>query len=360
MSNPRSYVYHGGQDDNNWYPVDALNRTDADVSLFLLAQNNVQYEAPSLDPFYAASTPLNLTADDGKNVTFYLPNQNQRITALACTDQHQYCNPTNKQCTTLNSLNLTHTSLYSNAIGLNDAQMTTLRQIDFIAHFLTTYNSVASRGDNALRASETVDGLIQYALPANQWMTEVSSWFAVSMAKLQQKVIQYATGPGYVPPGMTLTRPLSRQESRMCMNQIVRSSSIGTTSFSVLGVAIILIIGTVLIPTSLLLPSALALLRRLFKRKQYKDLQWAVDGKLQLQRMAFEESGQGRWSGGADSVPVTRIGELLGLPEGVDRKHPRLGRRGSGSESGSGMLESENLIGDDDKDVRVKAHAMVA
>ena len=75
--------------------------------------------------------------------------------------------------------------------------------------------------------------------------------------------------------------------------------------------------------------------------------------------MAFEESGQGHWSGGAGSVPVTRMGELLGLPEGVDRKHPRLGRRGSGS--GSGMAESEGLMAEeDDKGMSVHAHAIAA
>lgn len=79
---------------------------------------------------------------------------------------------------------------------------------------------------------------------------------------------------------------------------------------------------------------------------------------MQLQRMAFEGGGQGHWSGGADSVPVTRIGELLGLPEGVDGRHPRLGRRRSGSRGG--MAESESLMGDGDKGIRVRAHAMAA
>ena len=165
-------------------------------------------------------------------------------------------------------------------------------------------------------------------------MLEVSSWFAVSMAKLQQKVIAYATGPGYIPDAMTLSRPISAQQERMCNNQIVRSSS-GTISFSVLGVAIILIVGVGLITTNLLLPTAVELIRQRLKLKQYKSLQWTLDEKLQLHRLAYEEAGQGHWSGGASSVPVMRKGDKIGVPEGVDTTHPRLASVRRHSEGGS-------------------------
>lgn len=315
------------------------------MSLFLLTPNSVRYDGPVTDPFFNATTPFNLPNDDGTNSTFYL--STDWVYALACTDQHQYCNPTNKQCTPLNSFSLAHQSLDENKIGLNEAQMVTLLRLDLLTEFLTTYYSVNSRGANALRASETVNDLSQIGLPNNQWMTEVSTWFAVSMAKLQQTVIDYATGPGYIPDGMYLSRPVEQQE-KMCKNQILRSSS-GNISFSVLGLAIILILGTILISTGLVLPTVVGLLRHWFKWKEHKSLQWRVDGKLQLQRLAYEEAGQGHWSGGADSVPLTRKNELIGVPEGVDAKHPRLGRVRRHSHSGSvasGTPESESLMGD--------------
>ena len=273
----------------------------------------------------------------------------QYVYALACTDQHQYCNPTNKQCTALTSFSLAHNSLDENEISLNDAQMVTALQIDFLTGFLTTFYSVNSRGASALRASETVHDLHQVALPPNnQWMTEVSTWFGVSMAKLQQKVVEYATGPGYIPSGMSLMRPIGSQ-NRNCRNQILRSSS-GTVSFSVLGVAIILIVGAALISTSLILPSVIGLLRHWFKWKEYKSLQWTLDGKLQLQRLAYEEVGQGHWSGGASSVLVTRKNDLLGVLEGVDTTHSRLGRVRRHSDDGGSMAirtpENESLMGD--------------
>lgn len=182
-------------------------------------------------------------------------------------------------------------------------------------------------------------------------MTEVSTWFAVSMAKLQQKVIEYATGPDYIPDGMYLRRPVELQE-KMCKNQIVMSSS-GTISFSVLGIAIILILGAALIITSLLLPSVIGLLRTWLRWKQYKSLQWTLDEKLQLQRLAYEEAGQGHWRGGASSVPVTRENDLIGIPEGVDLTHPRLGHGGSGANR---TPENESLMGE--KGTRYKVESV--
>lgn len=340
-----SIVYFAGEADNAWYPVDTLSRTDADVSLFLLAPNSVYYDAPVTDPFYAASFPYNLPNADGTNFTYYTPNQ--LVYALACADQHQYCNPTNQQCTPLTSFTLASNSLNENKISLTQAQMVTALRIDLFTQFLTTYSSVHSRGANALRASETLSVLDQIALPNTQWMTEVSTWFAVSMAKLQQKVIEYATGPDYIPDGMYLDRPVEIQE-KMCKNQIVRSSS-GTISFSVLGIAIILILGAALIVTSLLLPSVIGLLRKWLRWKEYKSLQWTLDEKLQLQRLAYEEAGQGHWSGGASSVPVMRENDLIGIPEGVDFTHPRLGRvwrRSDGGSVATRTPESESLMGD--------------
>lgn len=249
--------------------------------------------------------------------------------------------------------------MVENKIGLSQDQSVTALQLLPITASLITYRSVHARGANALRASETVSDLLQIQLPNTQWMTEVNTWFAVSMARLQQKVIEYATGPGSIPDGMVLSRPQPAQE-KLCKNQIVRSFS-GTISFSVLGLAIILIIGSLLLSISLVLPLLVGALRHVFEWKKHKGLQWTLDSKLQMQRLAYEEAGQGHWSGGASSVPVTRENDMLGMPEGVDAKHPRLGRAWRHSDNGSaanGPMESESLMGD--KGARYKVEPMAA
>ncbi|KAL8682670.1 MAG: hypothetical protein Q9186_001266 [Xanthomendoza sp. 1 TL-2023] len=138
--------------------------------------------------------------------------------------------------------------------------------------------TVAGRGVNALRASDTVvpNTFFQIGLPNTQWMAEVSSWFAISMSKLQQKTVQYASGPLYTPDGYSLVGPESKEEKSICKNQIIRNAK-GTTSFSILGVAIILVVGDVLIVGSLALDPAVQLLRQAMRKNEYKTLQYAVD-----------------------------------------------------------------------------------
>ena len=325
---------------NDWIPIPALNRTDADVALFFLAPNMILYEGPVTDPFFVASIPHNVSAGNGVNETYYSPNQG--VYALACAEQHQFCNPANGKCTPLSGAFQVATNL--TGLDLNDAQVSTLFIMQPTLTFLNTYNSVISRGSNALRASETLDQGFQIPLPDNQWMTEVSTWFAVLMARLQQSIVRYAIGSSYVPEGLTLVGPAGRYQENICNNTKIQSQS-GTTSFSVLGVSIILIVGSVLIFTSLVLSTVLGFIRRKRHWKEYKSLQWTLNNKLQLQRLAYEEAGQGQWTGGTDSVPVTRSGDKLGMPKTVDGKHPRLSKvwRQSGS-CGDGTPEAEGLI----------------
>lgn len=273
------------------------------------------------DPFFLATTPINITLDDGTNLIYYQPDL--VVNVLGCADQHQLCNPATEECTALTALNLVSHDL--GTIGFNVVQFNTALRLGSTMPSLTTYASVNSRDANALRASETVDDIFQIALPDNQWITEVSAWFAVSLAKLQQKTVQYATGPSYASDGLLLVRPINEEQRNMCKNQIVRSQG-GTISFSVLGVCIILVLGGTLIVTSVVIDTLVGFIRRTFHSKEHKSLQWILDEKLQLQRLAYEEAGQGHWSGCASSVPVTEMDDKIGVPKHVDPVHPRLSR----------------------------------
>ena len=313
------------------------------MSLFLLAPNSVWYEAPVEDPFYLATTPTTVPNGHGENITFYKPDR--YVNVLGCTDQYQYCNPTTGNCTELTGWAPLGNEILK--IGLNDVQLRTALRLRMSSELLNTYFSVNSRGADALRASETVNNKLQVALPDNQWIVEVSTWFAVSLARLQQKTVQYATGPPYTSDGLEIVGPLNKEDEQMCKNQIVRSQG-GTISFSVLGVSIILIVGTILMATSLAIDSLVGFMRRKFRWKEYKSLQWTLDEQLQLQRLAYEEAGQGHWSGCAGSVPVTEKDERIGIPSPVDGAHPRLSRAcgkpeltASGSEEAS---EAEALM----------------
>ncbi|KAI4276395.1 MAG: hypothetical protein L6R38_005678 [Xanthoria sp. 2 TBL-2021] len=315
-----SLVAFAGGADRGWEPIPALSRTDGDVSIFFLTANSVTYQEPVIDPFYIATTPEQKQFNDA-NLTFYSPDF--VINVMACVDQHQFCNPFTRQCTPLNGAMVLNANRGITQLNLNVAQYTTALLIILHIAELTTYSSVHSRGANALRASETLNDNSQIGLPNTQWMTEISSWFGISMAKLQQRVVQYATGPSTIPDSYELFKPQTAAERNICNNQIIRKTN-GTTSFSVLGVAIILIIGTILIITSWTLDTCVRSIRGKKKSNQYKSLQWIVDEKLQLQRLAYEEAGQGRWREGASTVPLTEKDDKIGLPRNANMEHPSL------------------------------------
>ncbi|KAL8924268.1 MAG: hypothetical protein Q9172_002741 [Xanthocarpia lactea] len=339
-----------------WTPIPELNRTDSDISLFILAPNSIRYEAPVKDPFFSANLPFDL----GEGETLYVADH--YLDVMACTEQHQYCNPVTSECTPLTAFHrLGH---YLPGLRLNFPQRYTYQRLKLISLQNAIYQSVLSRGAQALHASETLVGTLNKGLPDNQWHIEVSEWFSVSMAKLQQLVVQYATGPDEMPDGAILLPPSNQWEQNMCENQIIRSQE-GTLSFSILGVAIILVVGSILIFTSLVIDTVVGFLRRRLRRKSYKSLQWTLDEKLQLQRMAFEGAGHGHWKGGADVVPVTtKWGEQLGGGlEQMDPKHPRVGMRdlayGAAQETGAvdPDPESEGLTGK--KGMRVSAQHVI-
>lgn len=213
------------------------------------------------------------------------------------------------------------------ALNMSDKQLTIAVLIAPQQLVLSVYNSVNGRGSGALRASESLFELSQVSLPNDQWMSEVSSWFAITVAKLQEIPIRWATGPSYVPAGSKLKRASLPEQIRLCESQIILSPG-GTTSFSVLGIGIILIVGILLILLSLFLDSLTGYYRSKFHKHDFKRIQWGLDGIFQLHRLAYEAAGQGTWTGGADSVPITKQGDLIGVPNfHADSKHPTLRMR---------------------------------
>ena len=309
-----------GNPDTLWEPVPTLSRSDADVSLFLLAPNSVKYIGPVNDPWFSATTEYPVPRPEtGTTTTLY--DSDHYINALACTDQYQFC--TKHKCTPLTASLVAINA--SQGLGLNLMQTAIRDRLALYSLSTNTFWSTYGLGSDALRASDTLFMANQGALPDKQWTIEVSSWMATSLARLQALAVQYATGPPTVTDKNLILTPNSTEEKTMCRAQKVRSAS-GTTSFSVLGVAIILIVGTILISLSLLLSTIVCELRRSFHYKDHKRMQYLLDEKLQLHRLAYEEAGQGYWENCGNSIPITKEGELLGVPEGVDKDHPRLTR----------------------------------
>jgi hypothetical protein len=133
-------------------------------------------------------------------------------------------------------------------------------------------------------------------VPNNQWQIEMSGWFVISLASLQQALVEKATGPsdivsqgGYV----TSPGPSDYAGQALCKRQMIRNVS-GYQNFSTLGVAIILIIGTSLVILGWTIETVVGLIQKRF-HKDHARLARISDSYLQLQRMAYEGGGYTGW-----------------------------------------------------------------
>lgn len=96
----------------------------------------------------------------------------------------------------------------------------------------------------------------------------------------------------------------------LCERVIVRNAN-GYLSFSILGISVILVVGSVLIGLGIYIDTLVGYAMVRFRWKENKRVHWAADGDLQLLRLAFEGFGQGEWKGKTDPVPVVRNQDAL-------------------------------------------------
>ena len=87
-------------------------------------------------------------------------------------------------------------------------------------------------------------------------------------------------------------------------------------SFSVLGVALILAIGGVLIVLGMLADTVIGWLQ-VGHKAEYRRTQWILEGKLQLQRAAYEGFGFGTWNERLEVVPTTTDADVM-IPPSSD------------------------------------------
>lgn len=287
---PADHMFSGsistsGNSSEGWTPIPELVRTDADVTIMFLAQGLVPYATPVWDPWFMATRPFSLPNNNIGNLTLY--REDSPIRVLGCADQFQLCTRAHTKCTPLTGSDTLSDAI--SALQLNNVQKD-ISLLLYVAIVLQpTYYNVNFRGSNAFRASDTLSaqGSYQVGLPDNQWTIEIANWFAVSMAKLQQQVVEFATGPLYTNNDLEFIPG----PPNACGRQKIHSTA-GYISFSVIGILIILSIGGILIFTSLILDPVTGYFRKAFDWKDYKRLQWALDEQLELQRLAYPRDVQ--------------------------------------------------------------------
>jgi hypothetical protein len=165
----------------------------------------------------------------------------------------------------------------------------------------------------ALLAVDQVEGIstLSTALPPDQWTKEVIHWVQINLANMQRRTVNFVLGPTSSEAQKYVIQPATDLERDLCSQQMIFSPT--SMSFTVFGVALILVAGALLILLDFLLPTLVGCIQRKTKKGLRCGEEWAIESTLQLQRMAFERDDQGTWSGIESSVPVTAYGEKLVL-----------------------------------------------
>lgn len=270
----------------------------AAVSVFMLI-NNAGYDDPVQDPWY--------TATRFQNDKY---SSEQILQVLGCSSQYFICQPKDSGspiCGHITNISASLPTVSSNdgIIEFNAAQNTLLPR--FIA--ATTRNAMSHvpqfLGADSLLASSYAWQWSSLILPDDQWINELSNWFSTSLISLQLFSASYVQSD--TPQWSSFSKiPPSADEKWMCGNQIVHRDDY--TSFSVLGLSIILGVGCIIILVSFFLQRLVRLFQPDTPENRVRAQTWTELGLLQLQRKVLGKPDA--WNGEGD-VPIASSTETF-------------------------------------------------
>jgi hypothetical protein len=317
-----SVFKHSADDDieSSFFPIPDLARTDADVTVLALL-NNVAY-----------SREVNGTIFQAQNsaigsilypVIAWLPDR--YVSFLGCSEQYQLCSK--GSCTKPGGLYQMFSPNATNSLKLNDVQAATVEKLwgtmfvsqMYYEYFLLDSAMLLAR-DRIVSAAQSMifenrtfpSNQLYYSSPLsdNQWQQEVEQIQNTALAILQQLLLTYGAQPTYIiRPGVNSTDyvipPSTEAGKKLCSQQKYRSLS--HSSFSIFGIAFILLTGSIIIGLSYAIPSitSQSQLRSNRRSALYRREEWMQDNILQLLRVALMEQCGGTWVGKDAPVPVT-------------------------------------------------------
>jgi hypothetical protein len=169
-------------------------------------------------------------------------------------------------------------------------------------------------------------------LPPDHWHREVLNWMNTTLSVAQSSTLDFARVPEFdrgpeISALKYVVPPAEPAAQLLCHRMKARSKQ--HTSFSVLGLSILIALGLLLITLSLILPNTVAYLQTRTGKGLHKRLEWIESSSFQLQRMAAEGRGIGPWEGRDQDVPRLWGGKWFSLTKGsLQGRWARVGEYG--------------------------------
>ena len=183
---------------SDFTPISALWDNASDVILLFLCGNGVMFREACHDPWYSATTQVNLsmTSDSSSDTNFSAYLHDESAGLFGCTSRVQFCNAdskSGKSCTSLAG--------FHKALAAVDALWSTDEQKGFFDAWLNNVWIEVSdisivifiAGIAFLKTRDTLANGFQSLLFNNQWQLEVENWYDAILIDLQRLTVQYAT-----------------------------------------------------------------------------------------------------------------------------------------------------------------------
>ncbi|KAH0558778.1 hypothetical protein GP486_004582 [Trichoglossum hirsutum] len=287
-------------------PIPPLQRQDADVRLLLL-YNHALYTQRVDDPWFLATANVSNSAAGFRTSKGESYLATHPVGVLGLAEQYQWCTSLgpNPVCTPLGGSNMGGVSL-----DMNENQNATARLIWMAVTSADLGNFVIALGSSILDASGSRWGNIgrlSKGLPSDQWVTEAINFHNMTIAGTQHALVEHAAQDDYqirpsVWSNQFLHRPTTAADLRLCFTQKARNASY--PSFSVLGLSIIVVAGSLILVLNLTLADVVFGIQKKLKTPPHKREQWVADELLYLQRSLMEGRGIGPWKVEEAAVPV--------------------------------------------------------
>jgi hypothetical protein len=278
--------------------------------------NRVAYTGEVKDPFFRADLPI------GGNRLNESWISTASLTALACAEQFQFCNPAtagDNSCTLLSSLYDFDEAVAPSSMRLNPRQAALYKMMRIMLYYMRLNSVLTFLKNEVLVSTKLVYGSfgISTALPEVQWHREVENFHNLTLAGLQLNTIDHVGSPNVqIKDGQWLHDyivPETDPEGiNLCRNQLVHIT--GYNSFSMLGIILVVVLSALIILADIYLPWLVSKGRRdpddviggTDSHTAHNKLSsWEEDDILQIQRQAFEGRGIGPWTDkNGNRVPV--------------------------------------------------------
>jgi hypothetical protein len=269
----------------------------------LLLSNLATYTEEVNDPWFKA--PVQGQTQWGVPGTW---TSARTLSGLGCVEQYQYCNPVNSVCTKMAGHYQLSRDNPPDSLGFNAQQTAMFKKIHLHNEGMTTITSLYFLKNEMLLANQFIYGsfFLSGPLEDNWWRQEVWNMFNISMAGMQSFAL--SMGNPMIRPGVTLDQFVIRDSTpegrQICNHRLIRSSA--HTSFSILGLALIVAGSCLIILANIWLESFVTWYQKRFNTVSVRTAAWVADDVLVLQKTTLEADGLGPWKRGAGDVPITK------------------------------------------------------